>query len=316
MAMLKYLIITLDDNSISYCHYNSTSKSNPMPLDTLRQGILFAMKNDLKIQYILPKYELTNEYVELINSMFHDNIGPIEQDKLSAIVVIDGLKELEKNENLLDTTKRYILRTSIQDFFDNYTILKHVFSLNISVNVSFTDVESFTDDKIEEYNNILNDIANHLRSIIKNGENVNTNILTDRIVLDSMNNCGAGESSITLAPDGNFYPCPAFYYENDKYSILGNINEGLKVANHRLFTIHGAPLCKNCDAFHCKRCVWLNKKLTYELNTPSHQQCVMAHVERNASKSMLDCFHKSDLLKNRTIESIDYLDPFDVYNKI
>lgn len=42
----------------------------------------------------------------------------------------------------------------------------------------------------------------------------------------------------------------------------------------------------------------------------------MAHVERNASKSMLDCFHKSDLLKNRTIESIDYLDPFDVYNKI
>lgn len=182
--------------------------------------------------------------------------------------------------------------------------------------MSFTDVDSFTDDKIEEYKSILNDIAEHLRNIINKGNNVNTNILTDRIVLDNMNNCGAGESSITLAPDGNFYPCPAFYYEKDEYSILGNLDGGLKVVNHRLFTINGSPLCKKCDAYHCKRCVWLNKKLTYELNTPSHQQCVMSHIERNASKKMLDYFHQSDLLKNRTIESIDYLDPFDVYNQI
>lgn len=314
--MLKYLIILLDDNSISYCHYNSNSKNNLMSLDILKQGITFAMKNDLRIQYVLPKYELSHEYIELINSMFHDNIGPIEQDKLSSIVVIDGLKELERHENLLESTKRYILRASIQDFFDNYNILKQVFSLNISVNVSFTDVDSFTDDKIEEYKSILNDIAEHLRNIINKGNNVNTNILTDRIVLDNMNNCGAGESSITLAPDGNFYSCPAFYYEKDEYSILGNLDEGLKVVNHRLFTINGSPLCKKCDAYHCKRCVWLNKKLTYELNTPSHQQCVMSHIERNASKKMLDYFHQSDLLKNRTIESIDYLDPFDVYNQI
>lgn len=314
--MLKYLIILLDDNSISYCHYNSNSKNNLMSLDILKQGIMFAMKNDLRIQYVLPKYELSHEYIELINSMFHDNIGPIEQDKLSSIVVIDGLKELERHENLLESTKRYILRASIQDFFDNYNILKQVFSLNISVNVSFTDVDSFTDDKIEEYKSILNDIAEHLRNIINKGNNVNTNILTDRIVLDNMNNCGAGESSITLAPDGNFYSCPAFYYEKDEYSILGNLDEGLKVVNHRLFTINGSPLCKKCDAYHCKRCVWLNKKLTYELNTPSHQQCVMSHIERNASKKMLDYFHQSDLLKNRTIESIDYLDPFDVYNQI
>lgn len=114
--MLKYLIILLDDNSISYCHYNSNSKNNLMSLDILRQGIMFAMKNDLRIQYVLPKYELSHEYIELINSMFHDNIGPIEQDKLSSIVVIDGLKELERHENLLESTKRYILRASIQDF--------------------------------------------------------------------------------------------------------------------------------------------------------------------------------------------------------
>lgn len=314
--MLKYLIIIIDDKSVSYCHYNNGANLNPMSLDMLKQGIMFAMKNDLRIQYILPKYKLPQDSIELINSMFHDNIGPIEQEKLSSIVVIDGLKELEKNEKLLETSKRYILRTSVQDFFDNYNVLKHVFSLNISVNVSFTDVDSFTDEKIEKYSNILHDIAEYLSGIIKNGNNVNTNILTDRIVLDNMNNCGAGESSIALAPDGNFYPCPAFYYENDKYSILGNIHDGLKIANHRLFTLQGAPLCKKCDAYHCKRCVWLNKKLTYELNTPSHQQCIMAHVERNASKKMLDCFHQSDLLKNRTIESIEYLDPLDVYNKI
>jgi hypothetical protein len=39
----------------------------------------------------------------------------------------------------------------------------------------------------------------------------------------------------------------------------------------------------------------------------------MAHIERNASKELLDSFHQANLLETRTIDAIDYIDPFDVY---
>lgn len=314
--MLKYLVILLDDCSVSYCHYDNSNERNLIPLEILQKAILFAMKNDLKIQYVLPQGKLPQSYIEAINSMFHDNIGSIGQEKMADVIVVNGMEELAQNENKLDASKRYVIRTTVNEFFERYDLLKNVFEHNISANVLFKDVESFIDDKTEQYQTILNDLGVCLKDLILNGGSVNTNILTDRIALDEMNNCGAGDTSITLAPNGNFYPCPAFYYDKDPYCECGNIETGLTIKNKKLFTLEGAPLCKRCDAFHCKRCVWLNKKLTYEVNTPSRQQCIMAHVERNASKDLLDMFHQSNLLNEKEIESISYLDPFDSYKDL
>lgn len=314
--MLKYLVILLDDSSVSYCHYTNSKLSNLIPMEVLQRGVLFAMKNDLKIQYVLPQSELPQSYMEVINSMFHDNIGFIGQEDVADVIVVNGIDELIHHGNKLDASKRYVIRTKISEFFDRHEILKNIFARNISVNILFLDVDSFTDDKIGQYKNILNDLGSYLKDLITNGVNVNTNLLTDRIALDEMNNCGAGDTSITLAPNGMFYPCPAFYYDNEPYCECGNIETGLTIRNKKLFTLEGAPLCKRCDAYHCKRCVWLNKKLTYEVNTPSRQQCVMAHVERNASKVLLDMFHQSNLLKEKEIDSIDYLDPFDSYKDL
>lgn len=50
-----------------------------------------------------------------------------------------------------------------------------------------------------------------------------------------------------------------------------------------------------------------------EVNTPSHQQCVMAHIERNASKKLLEEFRKIDssFMSEIDIPEEEYLDPFD-----
>ena len=81
------------------------------------------------------------------------------------------------------------------------------------------------------------------------------------------------------------------------------------VALDNLYQFNYAAICKHCDAYHCKRCVWLNKKMTLEVNVPSREQCVIAHVERNASRCIL---HKNkDAFPNFEIKEIDYLDPFD-----
>ncbi|GHS94395.1 hypothetical protein AGMMS50239_18130 [Bacteroidia bacterium] len=85
---------------------------------------------------------------------------------------------------------------------------------------------------------------------------------------------------------GKFYICPAFYLA-DENNFVGDLTQGLIIKNKQLYQITYAPICSNCDTYQCKRCVWLNKKTTLEINTPSHEQCVTAHLERNASRELL-----------------------------
>ena len=125
--------------------------------------------------------------------------------------------------------------------------------------------------------------------------------------------------NITLAPDGKFYVCPAFYQSDSKTSIedkapsIGDLQNGLDIKNPQLYKLSHAPLCRNCDAYQCKRCVWLNRKTTLEVNIPSREQCVMAHVERNVSRDLLESIRKyGTFMPEVEIKEISYLDPFDV----
>ena len=68
--MIQYLVILLDDTSVSFCHYkNDRKKRNLIPLDTLKTGIIYAMKENLNIQFVYPNYELPKEYLETIDSI-------------------------------------------------------------------------------------------------------------------------------------------------------------------------------------------------------------------------------------------------------
>ena len=133
-----------------------------------------------------------------------------------------------------------------------------------------------------------------------------------RIILDKMNNCNAGYENVTLAPDGNFYVCPAFYNDDD-YNV-GSVNSGIDIKNQHLYRIAYAPLCRNCDAYQCRRCIWLNKKTTLEVNTPSHEQCAVSHVERDVSRKLLMNMQKGGVANfhDKEIKEISYIDPFDV----
>jgi CXXX repeat peptide maturase len=135
--------------------------------------------------------------------------------------------------------------------------------------------------------------------------------LTDRLILTEGNHCDAGIKHVTIAPNGGFYLCPGFYYNEDE--PFTNIDEVLKthelpIKNKQLLQLDHAPICEKCDAYQCKRCIFFNKKLTGEVNTPSKQQCVVSHLERNASQTLIESlFLQSEV----NIPKIDYLDPFE-----
>ena len=73
--MMQYLVILLDDTSVSYCHCdNPYSERRLISLDNLRAGILYAMKQNLMIQFVYPDYELPQEYLEVIDTIDHHDI--------------------------------------------------------------------------------------------------------------------------------------------------------------------------------------------------------------------------------------------------
>ena len=54
--------------------------------------------------------------------------------------------------------------------------------------------------------------------------------------------------------------------------------------------------------------------MTNEVNTPSHEQCVVAHLERNASRLLLSALRRQirEFLPGQDIKELVYLDPLDI----
>ena len=310
--MLQYLVILLDDTSVAFCHAdNPLRERNLIPLNTLKKAILFGMKENLMIQYVYPEYELPEEYKEVIESIDHIKIG-------REVAIYNEVP-------LSLTADNAVLRLSIADFiakqYDIATLLSQAKRLNICI----TDIESFKDEQQGDYKKALASLNAVLLNLYKVGKQPQVNILTDRLQLSEMHNCGAGDSNITLAPNGKFYLCPAFYYDEEmgisnrlnhhkpsSERSVGDLENGLNIPNSQLLKLDHAPLCRICDAYHCNRCIWLNQKLTWDNNTPSHQQCILAHIERNAARDLQTKLTELGLNAGEEIKEITYLDPFDV----
>ena len=326
--MLQYLVILLDNTSVAYCHANNPLKERRlMPIETLKKGILFGMKQNLMIQYIFPDYALPKEYAEVIESIDNVKIYPvgckpvtgIDAGNEADVEVANTLPEKVKAKNL-------VLRMTFGEMLKQKDAIARLFASGARINLCISDVEQFTDEQIEAYKQVLKEWNTVLLNLYKQGQSPQFNLLTDRMMLDKMHNCEAGVSNITLAPNGKFYLCPAFYFDEQTNvdnqlnhhqptsdNSIGDLEKSLDIPNPQLLKLDHAPLCRNCDAYQCRRCIWLNRKLTWDNNTPSHQQCVIAHIERNASRDLLNDIRKvGKFMPEIDIKEINYLDPFEV----
>ena len=307
---LQYLVILLDDTSVAYCHADNPLKErNLMPIETLKKAILFGMKQNLMIQYVYPEYELPTEYNEVIESIDNLKIG-------RDVKVTNEVPTAVDCDNI-------VLRIKIKDLIAKQYDIALLPSVK-RMNICLTDIETFKDEQIDEYKKAMNTLGAVLTSLYKEQKHPQLNILTDRLTPKEMHNCEAGIGNITVASNGKFYLCPAFYYDEktgvsnkmnhktkDASRSVGDLENGLCIPNKQLLELDHAPPCRNCDAYHCNRCIWLNQKLTWDNNTPSHQQCVVAHLERNAARDISAKLSEAGYSLPE-IKEINYIDPFDV----
>ena len=314
--MLKYLIVQLDDTSASFCHYENDIKERKLiPVETLKKVILWSMKENLMLQILYPDYELPKEYKEAIDEIDHVEIvssscEDMELKDAADIVVFSDVSDAVNFE--FKANGVYVVRGAYKELIANEKLLTEILPKVSRLNLVITDIPSLTPDIETAYIEFLDRFGEKIKEEYAGNHPVQINALTDRIMLDEMNNCNAGCEHLTLAPDGNFYICPAFYVNDIKEGQCGNIDEGPKIKNENLFKLAYAPICRECDAYQCNRCVWLNQLQTLEVNCPGKEQCVTSHLERNASMALLKKIRElGDFMPGKEIPELDYLDPFE-----
>lgn len=309
--MLQYLVILLDDISVSYCHaINPLMSKNRIPYDVLHDAISWGMRHNLMIQYAMPPYELSDEYCRLMETIDNVKIG-------EDVEVYQGIPN-----NVSSST--VVLNISIDDMIENAHMIRRLLKQVKRLTVNYTDIQRFIDNKTNQYESALHILMDVIVSEISEGNKRELNILTDRISLTKMSNCNAGVTNITVAPNGKFYLCPAFYYDEMlkidtglNYNkplydrSVGNLKQGLDIKNSHLLQLKNSPLCQLCDSYQCNRCLWLNQKITQEINTPSHEQCILSHIERNVSRKLSAKMRELGY-EAQIIPEINYLDPFDI----
>ena len=273
----------MDEQSVPFCHYENENfcngKSQLMSFKILEKAINFAVENSLPVQFLFGPKNLPEKYENLIKSIPHIKIVPEEFSNVYNADVIDSdkiKKEIDKQQYKIINIR--LRKKDVSNFAE--TFKKFIGSFK-KFNLCLLDLENYSDDDLKIYRKQLLEIADTIAEEYNSGNFFECNFITDRLVLTKMNNCNAGIEHLTIAPNGKLYICPGFYYDNPDNSV-GNLNDGLDIKNSELFELENAPVCSVCDAYHCKRCFFLNKKLTYEINTPSREQCISAHLEREA----------------------------------
>lgn len=312
--MLQSIVLILDESAPSFCYYENKQAASSAIIseENLNKAITFCLKNNLQLTAIYGNKVLPQSFYKSLDLISHVKIVPFGyrhiNDNSIVVSTKNDLAEIKKKKIKLNNL---IFRVDKDDLLNLSKFVDTLLGAFNRLNIVFSDLKSFL---LYDYETLKQQLAIIEPVLIKalSKSTFEINFVTDRWLLSEMNNCCAGIKHLTIAPNGKFYICPAFYYQNQE-DFVGDIDSGYNIKNHKLFNIDHAPICRICDSFHCKRCVFLNKLTTLEVNTPSSQQCIVSHIERNYSKRILEKLQAVNKFNNLDIISeIDYLDPFEL----
>ena len=315
--MMRFLIVPLDRSAISFCYYeNPMADLSPEPigLDVLNKAARFTLDHDLTVNFLYGNAEVPEAHRTVIQGVRHAAFVPPSLAKAhpGSVVVLDAAQAEQSDALGFDMERNIILRISWERIGELSGILRLLVGKFRRLNLCILGIGKLAGGDMESYAAQLAEIVELAAYRYGNGESFELSFLTDRLLLDEMKNCDAGIEHLTMGFDGSLYICPGFMYETPTEPV-GSVDEGVRIRNDELLRLDHAPVCSLCDAFHCKRCFYLNKRLTLEINTPSRQQCVLSHMERNASAALYSRQrHLPAFQAMKPIPEIDYLDPFDL----
>lgn len=317
---LAHLLVLLEDGAVPFCHYENprfyaTGEPRWMAEPLLRSIVTYAERNGIALTFLLGKHPLPQNMARLTDRVTHAKIIPQErcEDWHGAIVVLESENGASFDKLAMDWSRNLILRLARRDLGRLSALCTSLRGRYGRLSLHLRELEYYTRADLARYETELQKLSAELHEIYEHGNRVEINVLTDRMMLAEMRNCDAGVSHLTVAPDGACYVCPGFLADGEAAVGAFDAKKGVVAKPPANVALERGPLCTRCDAWHCKRCVYLSHKLTLEYNVPSEQQCLMAHVEREATRLLLRRLGTMEPFRRMPrLAELNYRDPLEL----
>ena len=289
-SVIRYVKILISDDITPHCSYMNTKESSEkMSKETLAEGLMYCHTNNLlpiflgKMQHNLVKEK--NVFYEIIDLDKENKNGcNLEDFNTDTIEILKPGYECNKGR-----VANYIIRkeNTGQICHD----LSKFFQVKSRINLFIEDLSTWSEADVESYKYALLETRHMIIEFWAAGKKVHLNVLNEMLNSKVHGDCGAGVSTVTLAPNGKFYICPGFYFANE-YDDIGDLKNGIAESKLRLCQRKYSPQCRECEIKSCNRCLLTNKIKTREINIPNEIQCKMQIAACEASVAFRD-----DLIK-------------------
>ena len=276
----KYLIIYTDDQATPHCSYiNNKNRTNKMSDELIKKSIKFSLDRHFT-PVIIGKTNL--EYMHIL-----DNKSDVT--KTSDILVHDNkvLSSRGQNDRKVPIHILHVDKDNILNIMKFVMALVQNYSA-VRINIILQNIDHFSDSDLQNYKNQLEILAKY----ILESDNLQVNVLNGiPAKTDSVNGCGSGVNTYTVAPNGKLYICAGFYFDdqnsnNSNDSSIGDLDTGINFNYLDDLKIENSIECNRCNNFQCKRCLVLNKRTTNEFKVSPDVQCKIADLENKIGKKL------------------------------
>lgn len=314
----KQLYFLLSDDYISYCEYNNNSiESSRMSKYTILKGLKYAHYNFYKPVFVHSSisfdFENCKEYeaYDILHIIPVKFIKDAQNIGLRRIMPVYNLNDIEIDNRGIENI---ILNVSTDDIANLsiavMSLLKKVSRINLNItNINKNFNENLYTEEMKKISNYICDIKSGTSAIKE------LSLLTDLLFINEHDNCMAGHYTFVLAHNENIYTCCALY-SNELENNIGDLEKGItRKYDARLYETKNSNLCRLCDAYQCKNCIYTNKLYTNEVNVSPTFKCRKSHIERLISQSMMSKFELSEE-KIKSLSDLEYKDPIDKFLSI
>ena len=199
-------------------------------------------------------------------------------------------ENISKLKQFIKETPNLKLRFSVHSMISKKTlphyfkILKYFSDMRLPLRVNFLTEEAWDDNDIEILNEQLKLVYNYFKE--SNFRKLTySRLKTDRR-MNKVFNCNAGSGIVTVAPNGDLYPCHRIFSTNPEMcygNILDLDNINIDIVNS-FITIKDDDKCRNCNSPFCGVCK--QQRLCNACITPTH--CRMMAIMKSFRNRVLN----------------------------
>jgi len=310
---MRSLVVLLDESAPSFCYYEPRASASPrrMSRETFGRVLAFADQNALSLQLVSGRDGVDPFVADALGQRPYTRFVPLGSPGADEddVLVVDGTSW--DAQALGSVRHRVCVLRVAEDGLAELPgawerLSKHAYRIVLVA----TGLDRYDEAGLRRYEAALLDLRQRLAAKYLRGEGLELSVISDRLALRAPSDCGAGVDHLTVTPGGDLHLCPGFAM--DGAPPVGSLSGERRIENAELLLRDRAPICGACDAYQCRRCVYMNRRATLELNTPPWQVCRAAHAEREASRVMLESLHRRRCLEAiGPIPPLDYADPLD-----